>query len=108
MVVVVIIGRSRTVFLSFSSRDSGYWRMQHHLNSPVRGRKDYGRGGLFAYRRIHIVIVVGVIIAWASLPENIAECAVVGWVSILHLAAGSRVSSPPWSGEYQPIVCLCS
>lgn len=92
-------------------RASGFWRMQHHLVLLVVDRYGDGRGGLFVCLRIHIVIVVvGVIIAWASLPETLRSALLlVGWVGCLYCTWLLRVvvSSPPLGRGCQPIVCLC-
>ena len=53
--------------------------MQHHLDLLVVERNGDGRGGLFVCFRIHIVTVVGVIIAWASLPETLRSALAACW-----------------------------
>lgn len=94
---MVIKGRSRTVLLSFLSWDLGCWGVQHHLNSLVVDRYGDYKGRLFACLRIHIVIVVGVIIAWASLPETLRSAPLLVGCLYCTQLFGVVVSSPPWS-----------
>lgn len=85
--------------------------MQHHLDLLVVERYGDGRGGLFVCLRIHIVIVVGVIIAWVSLPETLRSALLLQCcLGCLYCTWLLRVvvSSPPCSWGRQPIVCIYS